>query len=114
MRSKISISIHLGEAVANLALVTGGSGAAIGLPENFRKSGLLPKRESVKPLAPVGGGGVVLSGSSSAATLAQVAAMSAKYPARAIDVAELFANKDKLVAETLDWALVEAEIFARC
>ncbi|MDO8352888.1 MAG: four-carbon acid sugar kinase family protein, partial [Aestuariivirga sp.] len=93
---------HLGEAVANLALVTGGSGAAIGLPENFRKSGLLSKRESVKPLAPVGGGGVVLSGSSSAATLAQVAAMSAKYPARAIDVTELFANKDKLVADILD------------
>ena len=100
------IDLHnLGEAVAELALVTGGSGAAIGLPENFRKSGLLSKRESVKPLAPVGGGGVVLSGSSSAATLAQVAAMSAKYPARAIDVAKLFADNDKLIADILDWAL---------
>ncbi len=95
---------HLGEAVANIALVTGGSGAAIGLPENFRKSGLLSKRESVKPLAPVGGGGVVLSGSSSVATLAQVAAMSAKHTARAIDVAELFVNTDKVVADILHWA----------
>jgi uncharacterized protein YgbK (DUF1537 family) len=50
---------------------------------------------------------VVLSGSSSAATLAQVAAMSAKYPARAIDVTELFANKDKLIADILDWALLK-------
>jgi uncharacterized protein YgbK (DUF1537 family) len=96
---------HLGEAVANLAVVTGGSGAAIGLPENFRKAGLLSKRESVKPLAPVGGGGVVLSGSSSAATLAQVAAMSAKHPAFAIDVAALFSNKDKAIGEILHWAV---------
>lgn len=96
---------HLGEAVAELALVTGGSGAAIGLPENFRKSGLLSKRESVKPLPPVGGGGVVLSGSSSAATLTQVAAMSAKHPAYAIDVAALFSNKDKAIAEILHWAV---------
>ncbi len=96
---------HLGEAVAELALVTGGSGAAIGLPENFRKSGLLPKRESVKPLAPVGGGGVVLSGSSSSATLAQVAAMSAKHPAHAIDVSELFSNSDKAIGEILHWAV---------
>src|SRR5688572_4294655 len=100
------IDLHyIGEAVAGLALVTGGSGAAIGLPENFRKPGLLSKRDSVKPLAPVGGGGVVLSGSSSAATLAQVAVMSAKHPAHAVDVAALFANKDKQVAEILDWAV---------
>ncbi|MGB3141580.1 MAG: 3-oxo-tetronate kinase, partial [Aestuariivirga sp.] len=96
---------HLGEAVANLDVVTGGSGAAIGLPENFRKAGLLSKRENVKPLAPVGGGGVVLSGSSSAATLAQVAAMSAKHPAFAIDVAALFSNKDKAIYEVLLWAV---------
>ena len=96
---------HLGEACAKLALVTGGSGAAIGLPENFRKSGLLPKRDSAKPLPSVGGSGVVLSGSCSAATLAQVAAMKAKYPARAIDVAQLSADSNMLVAETVAWAL---------
>jgi uncharacterized protein YgbK (DUF1537 family) len=97
--------LHIGEAAAELTLVTGGSGAAIGLPENFRKLGLLRRRGKPKPLASVGGGGVVLSGSSSAATLAQVAAMKAKYPARAIDVAELSANREKLVAEIVAWAL---------
>jgi 3-dehydrotetronate 4-kinase len=95
---------HLGEAVANLALVTGGSGAAIGLPENFRKLGLLPKRDSVKPLDRVGGGGAVLSGSCSAATLAQVAAMAAKHPAWAIDVANIATKRDILVSDTLAWA----------
>ena len=97
--------LHIGEAAAKLALVTGGSGAAIGLPENFRKLGLLPKRRKPKPLSAVGGGGVVLSGSSSAATLVQVAAMQAKFPARAIDVADLSADKEKLVAEIVAWAL---------
>jgi len=97
--------LHIGEAAAKLALVTGGSGAAIGLPENFRKLGLLPKRRKPKPLSAVGGGGVVLSGSCSAATLAQVAAMKAKYPVRAIDATDLSVNKEKLVAEIVAWAL---------
>jgi uncharacterized protein YgbK (DUF1537 family) len=65
----------------------------------------LPKRRKPKPLAHVGGGGVVLSGSSSMATLAQVSAMKAKYPAHAIGVAELAANKEKLVGEIVAWAL---------
>jgi 3-dehydrotetronate 4-kinase len=97
--------LHLGEACASLALVTGGSGAAIGLPENFRRLGLLPQRGSVKPLMHVGGRGVVLSGSCSAATLAQVNAMATKYPAREIDIASLAANKEKLVTEIVAWAL---------
>ena len=97
--------LHIGESAAKLALVTGGSGAAIGLPENFRKQGLLTRRRKPKPLTPVGGGGVVLSGSSSAATLVQVAAMKAKCPACAIDVTELAVNKEKQVTEIVTWAI---------
>ena len=33
--------LTLGEALADLKLVTGGSGIALGLPENFRRAGLL-------------------------------------------------------------------------
>jgi uncharacterized protein YgbK (DUF1537 family) len=33
--------LTIGEAVADLSLVTGGSGIALGLPENFRRAGLL-------------------------------------------------------------------------
>jgi uncharacterized protein YgbK (DUF1537 family) len=97
--------VHIGEASATLALVTGGSGAAIGLPENFRRQGLLPKRDTPNPLPAVGSGGVVLSGSCSAATLSQVAVMSAKYPSRAIDVAELAAGKEKVTSDIVEWAL---------
>ena len=99
--------LHVGEASANLALITGGSGAAIGLPENFRRQGLLPKRDIAVPLAPVGGSGVVLSGSCSAATLAQVAAMKTKYPSRAIEMTDLVADKEKLAAEIVGWALAK-------
>jgi 3-dehydrotetronate 4-kinase len=96
---------HLGEACANLALVTGGSGAALDLPENFCRAGLLAKRDSVSRLASVGGRGVVLSGSCSTATLAQVKAMAAKFPAREIDIVQLASNKERLVAEIVSWAL---------
>ena len=79
----------LGEASAALPLVTGGSGAAMGLPENFRRAGLLPERQAASKLAPAGGHAAVLSGSCSRATLAQVAAMAAMHPARALDPLEL-------------------------
>lgn len=36
----------LGEACADLPLVTGGSGIALGLPANFRRAGLLPERDN--------------------------------------------------------------------
>jgi 3-dehydrotetronate 4-kinase len=96
--------MHIGEACAGLALITGGSGVAIGLPENFRQSGLLPMREGVQALKCVGGSGVVLSGSCSAATLAQVESMKSKFPARAIDPAALFANFEETIADLVSWA----------
>jgi 3-dehydrotetronate 4-kinase len=94
----------MGEACAGMALITGGSGAAIGLPENFQQSGLLMKREGVAALESVGGSGVVLSGSCSAATLAQVESMKSKFPARAIDPAALIANFEETVANLVSWA----------
>jgi hypothetical protein len=45
----------LGAACAEMKLVTGGSGAAIGLPANFRQAGLIPARDAVAPTAQVGG-----------------------------------------------------------
>jgi 3-dehydrotetronate 4-kinase len=94
----------LGEACAELKLVTGGSGAAIGLPENFRRAGLIPKRDAVEALPKVGGLGAVLAGSASQATLGQVAAMRAKHPAFTLDPFKIAENPDGIVAAALDWA----------
>ena len=95
---------NIGAAASPLALITGGSGIAIGLPANYRAARLLPKRESVTTLDTVGGPGVVLSGSCSAATLAQVARMAEHHPAQAIDPEALAAAPDKTADDLVTWA----------
>ncbi|WP_175654276.1 3-oxo-tetronate kinase [Burkholderia ambifaria] len=75
----------LGEACANLPLVTGGSGVALGLPENFRRAGLLPARDNAASLPRIDGLSAVLAGSASKATNAQVAAWRESRPSFRID-----------------------------
>jgi uncharacterized protein YgbK (DUF1537 family) len=75
----------LGEACANMPLVTGGSGIALGLPANFRRAGTLPERDDAAALPRVKGASAVLAGSASKATNAQVAAWRAHRPAFRID-----------------------------
>ncbi|MFP3561726.1 hypothetical protein SB861_65715, partial [Paraburkholderia sp. SIMBA_049] len=52
----------------------GGSGVALGLPANFRRAGLLAEQADAAQLPRVEGWSVVLAGSASKATNAQVAA----------------------------------------
>jgi uncharacterized protein YgbK (DUF1537 family) len=96
--------LTLGAACAEMKLVTGGSGAAIGLPANFRQAGLIPKRDSVAPLPEVGGLGAVVAGSSSQATMGQVGAMRAQYPTLALEPLKLAENLEQGIAAALDWA----------
>lgn len=63
----------LGEACADLPLLTGGSGLALGLPGNFRRAGKLRDLDAAQ-VPKVEGGEVVLAGSASQATNGQVAA----------------------------------------
>jgi uncharacterized protein YgbK (DUF1537 family) len=74
----------IGAACRDLALVTGGSGIALGLPQNFRAQGLLPERADAAVLPQVAGKPAVLAGSCSAATRAQVAAMAKTHTAVAL------------------------------
>jgi uncharacterized protein YgbK (DUF1537 family) len=94
---------EIGAAVAELPLVTGGSGIALGLPENFRRRGLLGAGGGADRLPAVGGAAAVLSGSCSPATQAQVAHMRAHAPAFTIDPLALAAGRP-VVAEALAWA----------
>ena len=94
----------LGAACAEMKLVTGGSGAAIGLPQNFSQAGLIPKREAVAPLDTVGGLGAVVAGSSSQATMGQVAAFRAEHPGWALDPFKVAESLDGEVAAVLSWA----------
>ena len=95
---------RLGEAVAGLKLITGGSGLALGLPANFLRQGLLPERgEDAAASADLGGSAAVLSGSCSVATLAQNAHMRARRPSFQLDPLAL-ARDDGQIAAALDWA----------
>ena len=93
----------IGPALAELGLVTGGSGIALGLPENFRSAGLLKPTQDADRLPPVQGAAAVISGSCSTATLAQVAAMRAAHSVFDVDPLALAAGQP-VVERALDWA----------
>ena len=95
---------NIGAAISPLSLITGGSGVAIGLPQNYRVARLLRRRDDAGELEPAGGPGAVLSGSCSAATLAQVQRMKDKYPSMAVDPAVLAAAPEKAVEDIIAWA----------
>lgn len=89
-------------AVSNHALVTGGSGVAMGLPENFRKLGLLAQ-ESANDLPALAGPAAVLAGSCSRATLLQIATCRDQLPTLELDPLKT-PDAHGLIQEALDWA----------
>jgi len=93
----------IGAAATDLALVTGGSGIAIGLPENFRRKGLLGAAAGADALPAIGGTAAVLSGSASNATLDQVEAFRAARPAFRLDPLALARGQDQAAA-AIAWA----------
>lgn len=90
----------LGEALARHRLVTGGSGIALGLPENFRRAGKLAgsARAGVVPTGPA----VVLSGSCSTASQRQVTEYLKRHPGLALDPAKLM-DGSLTVADAAAW-----------
>jgi len=92
----------IGEACRDLALVTGGSGVATGLPANLRRAGLLGADRAADALPAVGGPGAVLAGSCSAATLEQIEVMARQRPLLRLDPLELAHGFDP--ARAVAWA----------
>ena len=92
----------LGEACADLKLVTGGSGMAMGLPANFVRQGLL-KTGQHYVLPKVTGPTAVLAGSCSVATQGQVALMKKEHDAFELDPMAIASGKD-VAAAALSWA----------
>jgi 3-dehydrotetronate 4-kinase len=93
----------IGEAARDFALITGGSGIALGLPANFRRLGLIGDGSGADILPRIGGKTAVLSGSCSQATLAQLAYMRERAPVFAIDPLAAAAG-GKVAEEALAWA----------
>jgi uncharacterized protein YgbK (DUF1537 family) len=82
--------LAIGSAVDGHALVTGGSGIALGLPANFRAAGLIGAGGSA--FSGQRGPAVALSGSCSAQSLRQVEAHAADHPALAIEPGAVLAG----------------------
>jgi 3-dehydrotetronate 4-kinase len=93
----------LGEACADLPLLTGGSGLALGLPANFRRANLLADVQGADRLPAVEGLSVVLAGSASKATNAQVAAWRADRPSFRVDPLAV-ARGEAVVAQAVEFA----------
>ncbi len=93
----------IGQAAASHALITGGSGVAMGLPHNFRAAGLLPERSDAGELPDVAGAAAVLAGSCSRATLLQVATARDHLPTLELDPLTT-PDGDALIRQATAWA----------
>lgn len=91
----------IGEAVGDDALVTGGSGVALGLPAAYRRRGLLQHRSGADSLPRIDGASAVLAGSCSAATLGQIAAFKGAH--FALDTDAICRGED-VAGAALGWA----------
>jgi uncharacterized protein YgbK (DUF1537 family) len=95
--------IQIGRAAEGLALVTGGSGVAMGLPANFGC------RAGPVPWDGQPGTAMALSGSCSIATRGQVAMHAIDKPAKEISAKAVIEN-DLKASEVLDWALEQGDL----
>ena len=94
--------LALGKAAADLPLITGGSGIAMGLPENFRVRGHLSASKS--GWTGQGGRAAILSGSCSTATRGQVAHHARTNPAREVTADQVMAGTVTALS-LAEWAL---------
>ena len=99
----------LGEALASARLITGGSGIAMGLPENFRRKDRIGTAPVPERMAAPLGRSVVLAGSCSAATRSQVqVAIDAGCPALRVIPIDIVSGV-QTVADIANWVLSQSD-----
>jgi uncharacterized protein YgbK (DUF1537 family) len=97
--------VAMGTAAADHALITGGSGVAMGLPDNFARKGLLKKTEPGGRMTAAKGRALIISGSCSEATRGQVrVAKAAGLPAFKVDPIAIATGK-LAAADLVSWAV---------
>lgn len=94
---------YIGKACANHALITGGSGVALGIPDYFKRKGLLKIKDQTQPPS-INGKSAVLAGSCSKVTLSQLSYVKAQtnWPHYLIDL-ENIEMTEKVIDQTLNW-----------
>ncbi|HRK17516.1 MAG TPA: four-carbon acid sugar kinase family protein [Hyphomicrobiaceae bacterium] len=84
----------IGRACRDMKLITGGSGVALGLPQNFVEDGSMVAKPSPSTMQAAAGRAAILAGSCSEATRGQVAsAITAGIPAFKVDPAGIVAGR---------------------
>lgn len=97
----------IGKAAVGHALITGGSGVALGLPENYRDAQqIVARRGAAVPT--VQGRAAILAGSCSTATRAQLDVVKSKWPCSKIDIDRIAAGHD-VVGELAAWAIAQPQ-----
>ena len=96
--------MDIGAAGRDLKLITGGSGVAMGLADNFRALPDIHLPESADDIPAVAGPEAVISGSCSQMTLAQVSRMDGSHPAFRLDALDL-ADGGVSPDQVVDWAI---------
>lgn len=99
--------IDIGEACDGLSLVTGGSGVAQGLPENFRKKGLIG--QASHRWRGETGACAILSGSCSIATRAQVKVHASTNPVFEIDTHKVMSGEQTAV-DIANWFIAQEDL----
>ena len=94
--------IAIGAAAADLPLITGGSGVALGLPLNFARKGLIS--QTVSDWRGQGGGCAILSGSCSNATRGQIVEHAKSHPVYEIDAGAVIEGR-LAASEVANWLL---------
>ena len=92
----------IGKAAEDHSLITGGSGIALGLPDNFRARGKITSGRHTT-FAATEGRTLILAGSCSTATRAQLAQAKAKWPHAKVEIDKVAAGDD-VVTELTNWA----------
>ena len=100
--------LDIGEASAELKLITGGSGVAMGLPANYRKARLLPIACGLAQIPVLKGSAAVIAGSCSSATRCQVRRMAQDHPSFRVDPLDLI-DDQPVVERAVEWALGEMD-----
>lgn len=101
--------LPIGRAALNTPLSVGASGMGIGLARAFIEAGIVsPAGDDSWDASPVGGKAACLSGSCSAATLAQVAQAEAWMPVLRLDTAALVSGAEE-AERAIAWALPKLE-----
>ena len=99
----------IGEASADLTLLTGGSGIAIGIPENFRRAGAMSRSATPSAFPAPKGRSVIIAGSCSKATRGQIeTAIQSGTPSLKVDPLEIVSGAIT-VSQAVDWIVSQTE-----